>query len=478
MRDRAASLGLGANPFYRPAGFAAIAADLAVLFTAGAVIGLFAISSVTLEYFGFAYITSGGGALTKFHPSTPMAFAAIVCRCLATPRPLSTAWRMLTRDAGVVLLLIMVAVLAVYTVAISKTPFTPLFDTFLLPVVCFLLLRGLDPRILRWIAYGVIVVMVANAAIGFFEFVTKKHIFVPSFGDDVSSDPTRTDKVFDWRAEIALDWRAVALLGHPLSNAMIVCCFVACLAAPGARWLKPHVRFPLLLLQTMSLFVFGGRSGMVLAFASLAYFGTTSGLEAIRRGARIGPRGIAFALLSVMIFAIGAAVVLESGIADRMLERFVSDDGSAKTRLVMLNLFQPLSWTQILLGPDQDVVATAQRIDGLEFGIESSWIGLALTYGVVLTAFLVAALLAFCRTVIRNAGRGGTIVFADYLLIVSGMAAISGKSTSLAMVVCLVLLFLRPDHESLSGRRRMKQSVNPFLYRPRRSRPSANGAYP
>lgn len=478
MREGATSLWQRDRGFPRPARLAPLAADLAVLLTAGAVIGLFAISSVTLEYFGFAYITSGGGALTKFHPSTPMAFAALLCRWMATPRPLVTAWNMLTRDAGVVLLLIMVTVLAVYTVVISKTPFTPLIDTFLLPIVCFLLLRGLDPKILRWIAYAVIAVMVANAALGFFEFLTKKHLLIPSFGDDVSSDPTRSDKVFDWRAEISLDWRAVALLGHPLSNAMIVCCFIACLAAPGARWIKPRIRYPLLLLQSVSLFVFGGRSGMVLAFATIGYFGSMATLDGIRRGARISPRGIAFTLLGIMFFMVGAAVVLESGIADRMLERFVSDDGSAKTRVVMLNLFQPLSWTQIFLGPDQDVVATAQRLDGLEFGIESSWIGLALTYGLVLTGFLIAALLAFCRSVVMNAGRGAVIVFVDYLLIVSGMAAISGKSTSLAMVVCLIMLFLRPERELSGGDRRMKQSVNPFLYRPRRSRPSSTGAYP
>lgn len=476
MRDGAASLRLRGGGLPRSVRLAPLMADLAVLLTAGAIIGLFAISSVTLEDFGFSYITSGGGALSKFHPSTPMAFAALLCRLLATPRPVATAWRMLTRDAGVVLLLIMVVILAVYTLVISKTPFTPLIDTFLLPIVCFLLLRGLDPRILRWIAYAVMVVLVANAALGFYEFIAKKHLLIPSFGDDVSADPTRADKVFDWRAEIAQDWRGVALLGHPLTNAMVICCFVTCLAAPGARWIKPQIRFPVLLLQSLSLFVFGGRTGMVLAFASIAFFGVMAGLDALRRGERIGPRGIGLALLGIMIFVIAALLVLESGIADRMMERFVSDDGSAKTRLVMFDLFQPLSWTQIMLGPDQDVVATAQRINGLEFGIESSWIGLALTYGVILTAFLVAAILAFCRTVIMNAGRGATLVFMDYLLIVSGMAAISGKSTSLAMTLALVMLFLRPDWELPGAPPRVKQSVNPFLYRPRRSRPKATGA--
>lgn len=426
-----------------------LCADLAVLTTGLVVVGLFAISPVTLEYLGVSYITSGGGIGSKFHPSTFLAVLALVLRCLATPYPLRTSWRLLSGDTGVIVMIAATIVAGLFAALISRTPVTPLVDTFVLPVLCFLLLRDLDATIIKWFALLVACVLCVNAVMAIIEFLRGNHFLTLQFPFDASSDPTRSDTVFDWRVDIAQDWRAVALLGHPLVNGLIVGCFIICLAAPGSRWLPTWVTGALLLLQCGSMFAFGARASLILTLIFSGYFVLWQCVEMLRDGARLTPRTVAFGLFAIVL-AIGTVEILvEIGFFDRTVDRFANDLGSAQTRSTMFELFRPLSWSDIILGPDQDVVATWQRINGLEFGIESSWVGLALTYGLLITSILIIGLLTFARSVVRVGGRGTFFVMAFYLISVSGTASMSGKVTSFAMAVVMVQLFLRRDERRL-----------------------------
>lgn len=423
----------------------ALLADLAVLATVAAVVGLFAVSPETLESRGFAYMTSGGGILSKFHPSTLIAIVALGLRCLATSRPLRTGWRVATGDTGAVLLLAGVAIAGLYATMISKTPVTPLVDTFALPVLVFLLLRDLDAAVVRWLALLIALILCANAVIAMIEFLRDWHLVTIDVPEDATADPTRGDATFDWRAQLAADWRATALLGHPLVNGLIAGSFILCLAAPGSRWLPAFVRAPLLLLQFVSLSAFGARAALVLTAALGGWMGLGQAVEAISRGARVKPAQIAIGLLAISLLIGAGAILLQSGFLDHTIERFGNDEGSATTRITMFNLFQPFSLSDLLLGPDQDVAATQQRLEGLEFGIESSWIGLVLIYGLVVTTILVVGLLAFSWSVIKACGRGTALVLIFYFILISVSASMSGKTTSFAMAIILTSVFLRKD---------------------------------
>jgi hypothetical protein len=177
------------------------------------------------------------------------------------------------------------------------------------------------------------------------------------------------------------------------------------------------------------------------------------GAAALRSGRRIPPRAVAYTLIAIAVAAAALAVVNETGFFDKTVERFTSDAGSAKTRFTMFELFGAFSWSDLFLGPDQDVVATWQRLYGLEFGIESSWIGLALAYGFIITGILVAGLVAFSRSVVRASGKGAAVILAFYFISVSGTASLSGKTTTLAMIVTLILLFLRKEVRRLPPHR-------------------------
>lgn len=419
--------------------------DLALAATCAAIVGLFAVSPETLEAFGFSYVTSGGGVLSKVHPATALAVVALALRCLATRHPVRTTLRLTTGDAGVVLMLCAIVIAFADALAFAHTPITPLIDTFLLPVVVFLLLRDLDSRLLHALAFVVGLVLCANAVIALAEFLRHFHLVHIDVPDGATSDPTRGDSHFDWRAQLANDWRATALLGHPLSNGLLTGAFVICLAAPGSSWIPGIVKLPVALLQAVAMLAFGARTALVLTVVSLLWLGAAHFLGVVRAGRRLEPRAVGLVLLMVAATVCIGAILLESGLADQTIERFQDDQGSATTRITMFHLFTPLSWSDILLGPDPAQVATLQRLEGLEFGIESSWVGLALTYGLAVTATLVVGLAAFIRSVLRESEPGAGLVMLYFVILVSGSAAMSTKTTIFALTAALVLLFLRQD---------------------------------
>ncbi len=428
-------------------------ADLALLATVACVVALFGVSTLLLDKLGIPYTTSGGGVLAKVHPATFAALAALGCRCLASGHPARTGWRLLTRDRRLVVTIAAVTVAGTFATLVSRQPVSPLVDTFVLPLIVFVLLRDLDGAVLRALALVALAILLANAVIAMLEFTHGFHLVALDVPTGVTDDPTRGDAVFDWRAELADDWRATALLGHPLVNGLVVGVLITCLSAPASAWLPEVVAAPVLLIEAASMFTFGARLSLVLsaAFAGWLLLGR---VVAAARGAGIDRRRLALGLTVAGVAAIALAVLGGAGYLDHTIERFTHDAGSASTRLTMFDLFQPLSWGAIVLGPDPDVVATWQRIDGLEFGIESSWVGLVLSYGLIVATMLAIGLVAFARSVMDACGRGVGPVILFTLAAISVTASVSGKTTTVAMVVALALLFLRRD-----GVRRPRRST-------------------
>ena len=418
---------------------------LALVATFAAVVGIFAISPIALEARGIAYIDAGGGFFSKFHPATPIAAAAFLMRCLASRRPVRLAWRLTTGDEGVLLLLAGTVVAAVFAAVVDKTPVTPLVDTFILPGLIFVLLRDLDRRTASLLAALVALVLVANAGLAVVEFLRGGHFIQVEAPAGVTNDPTKANAVFSWKAEMATDWRAEALLGHPLVNGLVVGSFLLCLAAPGASWIPLPLRVSLLGLQAVAMLCFGARTALVLSFLGAGWLVAVQAASAIERGIRFPPRQVALVVLAAGIALVAFLLLVYSGLLDRTLDRFGNDAGSATTRLTMFSLFGPISYHDLFLHPDKDLVATLQRVYGLEFGIESSWLGMALTYGIIVTAIVTVGILAFLRSVLRACGRGAFVVSLFYLALVSVSASLSGKTTTFAMVVALIVLFLRRD---------------------------------
>jgi hypothetical protein len=426
-------------------GRASMLEPVALALTVAALVTLCVVSPLTLAVYGVDYDTAGGSALAKIHPGTYLAVLALAARLAAAPRPWPTLQRLLLAEPGLLLYLAALGLLAVYVIAIARSPVTPLIDTFLLALLLTMLLEGLDERVARLLALILVGIFAADALLALAEVSTGWRLIHISVPEGVTSDPTRPDLVFDWRADLATDWRATALFGHPLENAMLMGGFLVCMASRGTAWLGTGLRFGLGILALLAMFAFGGRASLVFSGFLIVLFGLTALARRLIQGRAVSLRAAAAILLILPLVAIGLAIIGETGLFDRMAERFRADDGSALARLTMWSLFDPIPWRDLVLAPDQAVVKTWQRLQGLEFGIESFWVGFALTYGLVMSAVLIAGLAGFVVSVVRLSGRGAIAVFLFYFAGASTSTSLSSKTTSFAILTALVLLVLRSD---------------------------------
>jgi hypothetical protein len=418
---------------------------LALALTIAALVTLCAVSPLTLAVYGVDYDTTGGSALAKIHPGTYLAFMALAARLCAAPHPWRTLQRLLLSEPGLLIYLAALGLLAVYVLVVARSPVTPLIDTFLLALVLTLLSEGLDPRIARLLAIMMVGILAVDAVLALVEVSTGWRLIHISVPEGVTSDPTRTDLVFDWRADLATDWRATALFGHPLENAMLMGAFLVCLACRGAAWLGRGLRLVLGVLALLALFAFGGRASLVFSGFFVVLLGLAGLARRLIAGRAFELRTAAAILLILPLILIGLAIMGETGLFGRMAERFTADEGSAVARLTMWSLFDPIPWRDLVLAPDQAVVKTWQRLEGLEFGIESFWVGFALTYGLVMSSVLIAGLAAFVVSVVRLSGRGALAVFLFYFAGASTSTSLSSKTTSFALLTALILLVLRPE---------------------------------
>ena len=122
----------------------------------------------------------------------------------------------------------------------------------------------------------------------------------------------------------------------------------------------------------------------------------------------------------------------ELGLFDQLLERFVNDNGSASARVYMFEVFRDLTWLDIMIGPDQEHVASLLRAQGVNFGIESFWIAFILSYGFIVSMVFFMGLFAFLYDVVRASALVALWPIFYFLTVSSTSVSLSAKGTDLA----------------------------------------------
>lgn len=403
-------------------------------------------SAEFLANIGYHYTTPGGFPWEKIHPGTLLAGMALAARVLAARRPGVAASRIVGQDRNVLLYLFTVALAAAHAALISKLPVTGLVDTFLLPVLLFWFMQNIDPRVRRSLGLMICALLCLNGAIGLAEYLTGWRLVSVPGVDMATIDLDKLDPTLSINLQAALgDWRSTALLGHPLENALVTGALILCLSSPGARWLPAKIRFPLLALSVMAMVAFGGRASLVLSLAGMVVFGAFAFAKMLLSGERISRRVVAGLLIGVPFIATAALAAASSGFFDRLILRFVDDAGSANARIKMWEMFAPLTWTDIMVGPDPALVATTQRILGIELGIESFWVALTLIYGLIAASLLFLGLILLTLRVVMVAGPGGGAVMLFYFIVASSSTSLASKTTGFALVILMVLALLQAD---------------------------------
>ena len=391
----------------------------------------FGLSGGMLWALGINYDGITGSAAQKVHPASYLAVLLFGWTMLRSGNPVipvvSAAER---RPASVLLCLVGFGLLA-FIASRHGTGLAGSIDTYVLTGLIVILMAERDAITMRRVEIAVHSVMVANAALGLFEFVSGQRFF-----------PFRMDgQAFD------TDTRSAALQGHPLANATLTACYILALFNGGGR-LRPLTRAGFIVLQLVALITFGGRSATVVTLSFGSVFAVVALNRALRSGrvSLLGAAIAAFASTMVPIVVGGLAV---GGFFDALLERFVSDGGSANARVEMLAIFDAIPFRDLLVGPDPSVIDTLRRMYGLEWGIENPVVRSLLYNGVAMTVLLVVAIALFLYEVARQCRRGAFLPILAFVVLINTFESIGGKTTLLAKFA-LMLLVLYP-YRSLSA---------------------------
>jgi len=386
---------------------------------------LFGVSHLMLSQAGLHYETPGGSIIEKVHPATWLALALLAASVLARGHPLAWLDHVFVHHKGLLIFFATWLVLLWHLVMNQHLPFTQLIDTFILPMVLVLLLERAGAAQMRHMARAIHGVMAANALLGMFEVASGWHLTPLIIGDLVQTD----------------DWRATALMGHPLNNAAITAHYVIALALGGGRDVPGPLRIGLFVLNLAALNAFGGRVAFVLALAILAIIGLWRAYG-VMAGRRFSARSAMLVSIAMPV-AIAALVALyDAGAFDQFLARFVSDKGSAEARMIMLELFRAIPERDIIFGPQAQQVAAMMRTEGL-VGLESFWVAFILSYGLAVSVIFFAGLFAFLWDLVRSSSPAAIWTVTFFLLEGSTSVSVSAKTTTLAMAVALAMVLLR-----------------------------------
>jgi hypothetical protein len=394
----------------------------AVLTILGAITS-FVVSAMTLAALGIPYDAPAGSFLDELHPASYLCGLALIIVVAGKADPIGFVSGLPRRFPGAVFFAVNWALIIAYVGLFQHTPITPLADSFFCALAMLLLYEELDAPAQLTLRRLLHLVMLANACLGIFEFLSHTRLTPFVTGGKV----------------ITGDYRSTALLGHPLLNAGTTGAYALMLFFGADSAIGPALRVALIVVQIVALVPFGGRTSIVLTFATMA-FGSLRFVADVLRGRRFDMR-FSVALAVGLPAAVGAiAAIAYAGYFDPLIERFTDDRGSAQARIVALQLFDAFSVEDILLGPDPERLASLQSTLGIEYGIENGWLGLLFQYGALMSGLFVAGMFALLWEFWRRSKSYASIIVVCFLVQLSSSASISVKSFVFNQFAILLLV--------------------------------------
>ena len=411
-----------------------------------AVVSIFTISTTMLTHWKIHYLSAGGNFYEKLHPATYLTILAFGLLLIRKADPIGELVRIFS--AARLLLVYLFCWLCLLTQMIAlQRPFTVIIDTFLLPLLLVLMVWQLLPIQRRPVVWAVHAAILVNIVIGFYEYRSGHRLFPLTVGDVV----------------VLGEWRASALLGHPLTASGVVAAYVLALMFRPSICPSPVIRLPLIAFALASLMAFGGRTALVTVLMLICGAVFYQVLRLLR-GGRLPLLVVVAAICVLFIAAAGIFMAFDLGFFDKMLLRFSSDKGSANARYATLDLLSHFSLRELVLGPNPIRVAAMQSTYGLKYGIENFWVSCIVQFGIVHTMLLTIGLGALFTEIVKRAHAAAWAILFLILIVAASSVSFSSKNIQLAQFVAMIVLLLPRDRAVMV--RATRQPQRPRLVRP------------
>lgn len=394
------------------------------------------LSDPLLDALGIHYSGEEGAFYEKIHPGTYVIFLSFALLLWRRGNPLSQAWRLYRKEPVFMILLAVYGVLLGYVVARSGPHGMAFFlDTHMTVPICALVLCRLPPIWCSRALAGFVLLAMCNSAIGLYESLSHTRLF--------AFDP-------QWIVLHEAYFRASALRGHPLNNAMFtaVALFIT-LALPYSLWWKTVCS----MIYFASLVAFGGRAALLFsAFGVLL-------LLAAHTHKRLHARQLTlmqcFGIVSVALFApltmlLGLYLLIHSALGGRIAAQSLGG-ASTHSRLLALQLFDYMRPSEIWFGASSqrilDIVERMNQFMPLS-DIENPWLLMFMYLGIVTFPFWLAATCAFIYRLVKRQPLALQLAVFAYIAVASTSNSFGRKdSTYLIMtsaaVACARLLAAR-----------------------------------
>ena len=131
--------------------------------------------------------------------------------------------------------------------------------------------------------------------------------------------------------------------------------YIMVLLGGGGLSMPKALRPAAILLQLAAMVPFGGRTALLLTLAMTTLWLLPRILNVLR-GARMSLPAFAAVAIFTPLLALAVGMFALGGFFDLVLGRFANDGGSAQSRVAMFEIFNLLSWRDILIGPNADVI--------------------------------------------------------------------------------------------------------------------------
>ena len=397
---------------------------IVVALTMAAVLAIGTLSSEALNFFKIHYISAGGHFYEKLHPATYLTFAAFLTLLFRRADPIGELDRIVAPAKLLLVLFFACALLILQCIALDR-PFTGVIDTFLLPGLLGIIIWSLTPRQRRPLALVIHAVIWLNVALAFYEFFFKHRLIPITIGKLV----------------VLGDWRSTALLGHPLTAAGIVAMYSMAMILREKSEAWKLWTLPVVAVTICSLMVFGGRTSLVSMSVLFVGLGVVNFVRLVR-GDRFSLLSVILAAAIVMLAAAAIAVVLGTGVFDKMFLRFSSDNGSAHTRIASMQLLTMFDWKELLLGTTSLRSTALQNMMGLQYGIEDFWIACTIQYGLVQTALITAGLGCFFFELLKRSQPAARATILFLCVVAASSVSFSSKTIALGAYVALIGILL------------------------------------
>ena len=397
---------------------------LASALTVLCLIALFFVSSAVLTAAGIPYGSAGGSGLSKFHPATFLALAALGVWAIAIgPGRLLAA--LASQRPGTLIFALAILLLTFQTAIVQKLPISAVVDTFVLPLALFVSISALRAPVTERVLIGMHLFFLLNSTVGYLEYLT----------------PFRLTPTYQDGAIVTYDWRATALLGHPLINALATGTYLLILTGPGGRRFDMPVRAGLLIYSLGAMVAFGGRAATLVLLGLLAVRGCLQ-IARVLAGKPFRLRGALLGVLFLTGLAVVGSLLVQAGALDSFIGRFEDDSGSAATRVAMFSIFDGMNLRDVFFAPDLAHIASNQRRLDLAIGIESFVVAFFAYYGVVTTVLFFLGLAAFCAEIVRAAGPAALLPLGYYFLVSSTSTVIANKTIDFALIMAMIMILL------------------------------------